>query len=110
MKKRAKPTQLPEGHLQRYDWSKATRGRLAARAAKASALLRLLDPELAVNFPDSRSVNEALRALLALDEALPRRRPGRSRRLDRGIRHLGGSRRRSIGGRRQLIVAGTRPR
>jgi len=74
MKRRTKPSQLPEGHLQRYDWSKATRGRLAAKAARASALLRILDPELAAHFPDSRSVNEALRALLALDEALPRRR------------------------------------
>jgi hypothetical protein len=74
MKKRTKPAQLPEGHLQRYDWSKASRGRLASKAAKASALLRILDAELAAHFPDSRSVNEALRALLALDEALPRRR------------------------------------
>lgn len=74
MKKRPDPTKLPEGHLQRYDWSKATRGRLATKAAKASALLRLLDADLAAHFPDSRSVNEASRALLALDEALPRRR------------------------------------
>lgn len=75
--KRTDPTKLPEGHLRRYDWSKATRGKLADQAAKASALLRILDPELAVHFPDSRSVNEALRALVALDEALPRRRPRR---------------------------------
>jgi hypothetical protein len=74
MKKRTNSSTLPEGHLQRYDWSKATRGRLAVKATKASALLRLLDADLAVSFPDSRSVNEALRALLALDEALPRRR------------------------------------
>ncbi len=79
MKKRTDPAKLPEGHLQRYDWSKATRGRLATKAAKASALLRILDPELAMHFPDSRSVNEALRALLALDEALPRRRPRKRR-------------------------------
>lgn len=77
MKKRTDLSTLPEGHLQRYDWSKATRGRLATKAAKASALLRILEPELAVRFPDSRCVNEALRALLALDEALPRRRPRR---------------------------------
>lgn len=71
----ADPSTLPEGHLRRYDWSKATRGRFAARAAKASALLRILDPELSARFPDSRSVNDALRALVALDQALPRRRP-----------------------------------
>jgi len=75
MKKRTDPSKLPEGHLQRYDWSKATRGRLVIKAAKASVLLRILDPELAVRFPDSRSVNEAVRALPALDEALPWRRP-----------------------------------
>ncbi len=74
MKKRTKRTLPPEGDLQRYDWSKATRGRLVSKAAKVSALLRILDPELVPHFPDSRSVNEALRALLALDEALPRRR------------------------------------
>lgn len=66
---------LPEGHVRRYDWTKATRGKFATKAARASALLRVLDPELASRFPDSRSVNEALRALVALDEALPRRRP-----------------------------------
>jgi hypothetical protein len=65
---------LPEGDLRRYDWSKATRGRLATKATKASALLRILDPALAARFPDSRSANEALRALVALDQALPRRR------------------------------------
>ena len=70
--KRADPAKLPEGHLRRYHWSKATRGRLAA---KASALLRILDPGLAKRFPDSRSVNDALRVLVALDHALPRRRP-----------------------------------
>jgi len=71
--KRSDAAKLPEGHLRRYDWSKATRGRFAAQAAKASGLLRILDPALAVRFPDSRAVNEALRALVALDQALPRR-------------------------------------
>ncbi len=73
--KKADLARLPEGHVDRYDWSRAKRGRLAARAAKVTALLRLLEPDLAARFPDSRSVNEALRALVALDEALPRRRP-----------------------------------
>lgn len=68
------PARLPEGHLGRYDWTKAVRGRLAARAAKASALLRLLEPALARRFPDSRSVNEALRALLALEGTLSKRK------------------------------------
>jgi len=53
------------------------RGKYAAKAAKASALLRILDPQLARRFPDSRSVNRALRVLLELEAALPRRRGGR---------------------------------
>lgn len=68
--KKASSRRLPEGHLDRYDWSRATRGHLAARARKASALLRALDADLAGRFPDSKSVNEALRALEA---ALPKR-------------------------------------
>jgi len=68
---------LPEGHLARYDWSRATRGRYASKAAKATALLRILAPELAARFPDSRSVNAALRALIALQAALPRSRSRR---------------------------------
>jgi len=63
-----------EGHSARYDWSKALRGKYAAKAAKASALLRILDPELAQRFPDSGSVNAALRGLLALERTLPRPR------------------------------------
>jgi len=63
---------LPEGHPDRYDWSRAKRGRLARRAARATELLRVLEPELAARFPDSTSVNEALRALLALEASLPR--------------------------------------
>jgi hypothetical protein len=64
---------LPEGHVDRYDWSRATRGRLARRAQKASALLRILEADLAARFPDSKSVNEALRALMGLEAALPKR-------------------------------------
>lgn len=72
--KKTERRKLPEGHPDRYDWAVATRGALAGKAAKASELLRILEPELAEHFPDSKSVNEALRALLALDQALPRRK------------------------------------
>jgi hypothetical protein len=83
--KRSDPAKLPEGDLRRYDWARARRGRLATKAAKATALLRILDPALARRFPDSQSVNEALRALVALDEALPRRRtPQATRRVTPG--------------------------
>jgi hypothetical protein len=76
--KRPNRAKLPEGHLRRYDWTRAVRGRFASKATKASTLLRILDPQLAARFPDSQSVNEALRALLALDQALARR-PARKR-------------------------------
>ena len=68
-----------EDSLQRYDWSQATRGKYRAKAARASTLLRILDPELASRFPDSRSVNAALRALSALEKALPAPRARRTR-------------------------------
>jgi hypothetical protein len=68
-----------EDSLQRYDWSRATRGKYRAKAARASTLLRILDPELASRFPDSRSVNAALRALSALEKALPAPRARRTR-------------------------------
>ena len=35
----------------RFDWTRAKRGRLAGRAAKVSALLRILDVDLAARFP-----------------------------------------------------------
>ena len=61
---------LPEGHLDRYDWSKATRGRLAKRIASEGTNLRALDDDVARAFPDSASVNAALRAALAVGDAL----------------------------------------
>jgi len=77
--KKAEISKLPEGHLDRYDWSRATRGsRAASQASRASRLLRILDEDLEARFPDSRSVNEALRALLAIEAALPKRK-GRPR-------------------------------
>lgn len=61
---------LPEGHLDRYDWSRATRGRLAKRILAEGTNLRALDEELAAAFPDSASVNAALHAVLALRTAM----------------------------------------
>lgn len=61
---------LPEGHLDRYDWSKATRGRFAKRLVAEGSNLRALEDDVAEAFPDSAAVNAALRALLAMREAL----------------------------------------
>lgn len=71
---------LPEGHPDRYDWSRATRGRIAKRIAAEGSNLRALDDDLAAAFPDSASVNRALHALLAMREALAIPTRPRSRR------------------------------
>jgi len=77
--KKLETTRSSETDLARYDWARAKRGRLASRAAKASALLRILDADLAARFPDSRTVNESLRALVAIEDAMPRKRARRRR-------------------------------
>ena len=45
-----------------YDFTGAVRGKYAARAAKGTNIVKL-DPDVANVFPDSASVNEALRQL-----------------------------------------------
>lgn len=71
-KKQVKAPQerLPEESLERYDWSKATRGRYAGKL-KISSPMRRLDADLIDAFPNSKAVNEALRAMLALGSVLP---------------------------------------
>jgi hypothetical protein len=53
---------------ERFDWENATRGKHAKKAAKVGASIRLLEDDVAKAFPDSASVNHALRMLLALRE------------------------------------------
>jgi len=48
-----------------YDFSAGVRGKYASRYRKGHNLV-LLDPDVAAAFPDSTSVNEALRALLEI--------------------------------------------
>jgi len=45
-----------------YDFTGGVRGKYAARFAEGSNVV-VLDPDVAREFPDSKSVNEALRAL-----------------------------------------------
>ena len=45
-----------------YDFSRGVRGRYARRFAAGTNLV-LLDPDVAALFPDSRSVNRALRSI-----------------------------------------------
>ena len=59
-----------------YDFSAGVRGKYAKRYATGTNLV-LLDPDVASAFGDSAAVNRALRALL---EIAPARRPVRTRR------------------------------
>jgi hypothetical protein len=51
--------------LPEYDFSNGRRNKYAARYAEGTNLV-LLDPDVAKDFPDSKAVNEALRALSAI--------------------------------------------
>ena len=64
MKKKFQKQRAPE-MLEEYDFSKGVRGKYAKRYAEGSNLI-LLAPDLTPFFPDSESVNEALRALVTL--------------------------------------------
>ena len=59
------PDLLPE-----YDFSDAERGKYAARYAEGTNII-LLDPDVARAFPDSQSVNDALRTLIDLARRVP---------------------------------------
>ncbi len=53
--------------LPEYDLTGGVRGKYAARYAEGTNLVRL-DPDVAKVFPDSESVNRALRALVRIIE------------------------------------------
>jgi len=57
-----------------YDFSGGVRGKYVDRYRRGTNVV-LLDPELAEAFPDSKSVNDALRALLAVATGAERRKP-----------------------------------
>jgi hypothetical protein len=48
--------------LEEYDFSKGVRGKYASRYRQGSNVV-VLDPDVAELFPDSESVNKALRAI-----------------------------------------------
>ena len=50
-----------------YDFSTGVRGAYA-QAYRKGTNVALLDPDVAAAFPDSKSVNDALRALVAIAE------------------------------------------
>lgn len=61
MKKRDNDTEM----LKEYDFSKGVRGKYAKKYNEGSNII-VLDPEVAKEFPDSESVNEALKYLMII--------------------------------------------
>lgn len=51
--------------LEEYDFSKGVRGKYAKRYAEGANVV-VIDPEIAEYFPDSESVNGALRGLVSV--------------------------------------------
>lgn len=64
---------------------RGVRGKYYERAMAGTNLM-LIEPEIAEVFPDSVSVNEALRGLIESDESHGRKRPASSARRHRGSR------------------------
>ncbi len=62
MKKVVKTRRDPD-MLDEYDFSKGVRGKYAKRYAEGTNVV-ILSPDVAQAFPDSESVNEALRVLV----------------------------------------------
>ncbi|HSB29600.1 MAG TPA: hypothetical protein VLE19_17165 [Pyrinomonadaceae bacterium] len=61
-----KPNREPDPDmLEEYDFSNGVRGKYADRFAKGANVI-VLDPDVAEVFPNSESVNQALRALAAI--------------------------------------------
>ncbi|HNQ21892.1 MAG TPA: hypothetical protein PKK06_02245 [Phycisphaerae bacterium] len=58
--------------LPEYDFSRARRGKYARRYAKGTNLVALA-PDVARGFPDSESVNEALRTLVRIGRRIAKK-------------------------------------
>ncbi len=70
MRKPSKPSPTPR-RKKDCDFSEGVRGKYAARFAAGTNLARI-DPDLAERFPDSESVNRALRGLVDVAERTAR--------------------------------------
>lgn len=64
MKVRRQPVAVREMRKE-YDFSRGVRGKYARRFASGSRVI-VLDPDVARVFPDSKSVNQVLRALTVI--------------------------------------------
>jgi len=67
MKSPKKKEQEPEMRAE-YDFSKGVRGKYAKRFLEGRNII-LLDPDVAGLFPDSKTVNDVLRALARIAQA-----------------------------------------
>ena len=67
----AKKRNRRSGMRPEYDFRGGVRGKYAARFAEGTNLARI-DPDLAERFPDSESVNRALRGLVDVAERTAR--------------------------------------
>jgi len=72
MKKRRSSRAAPEMSAE-YDFSGGVRGKYADRYRLGVNVI-LLEPEVAAAFPDSKSVNDALRALLEIADRTSHRK------------------------------------
>ena len=68
----------PDEIRSEYDWSKATRNPYARRFAQGSNIV-VLEPDVAALFPNSASVNEALRSLASVIGGSKRKRSAKRR-------------------------------
>ena len=71
--KKHRPYQTPTEMRAEYDFTGGIRGKYANRYRQGVNAI-LLEPELAEAFPDSKSVNDALRALLDIAERTAQRK------------------------------------
>jgi hypothetical protein len=72
MKKRRPKRAAPEMRAE-YDFSGGVRGKYAECYRRGVTVI-LLEPDVAAAFPDSKSVNDALRALLEIADRTSRRK------------------------------------
>jgi hypothetical protein len=63
--RKAKTEVRETGMRAEYDFSGGVRGKYAARFARGTNIV-ILEPDVAERFPDSKAVNDALRALAAV--------------------------------------------
>jgi hypothetical protein len=70
--KKSPPNRPTQEMGREYDFSRGVRGKYADKYQEGTNVV-LLDPELAAVFPDSKSVNDALRALVAIASQIENR-------------------------------------